>query len=254
MSEHAPDRIWSGIDIPKTIAGVLAAVSAAVVGSFMGVAGTLAGAAVASVVGSIGTEVYRKFIDRGHKKIVATFVTAPAAVGTPAVAAAAEESPSQPEPEETPEAAPAAPRKMRWGRVAAVAAGVFILAIGVLTAFELISGKTAADAVTGHHSGAATSVSRLFGGGDKKADQGRTPVTTPSSSTPASVAPGEGPNGTEAPATTGPTAPATTGSTPSTPPTETATPEPTATDTQNSDGGEPTQHNEAPPPTQPGTE
>ena len=38
MSEQASDRIWSGIDIPKTIAGTLAAVSAAVVGSFLGVA------------------------------------------------------------------------------------------------------------------------------------------------------------------------------------------------------------------------
>ena len=86
MSEHAPDRVLSGIDIPKTIAGVLAAVSAAVLGSFLGVAGTLAGAALASIVGSVGTEIYRKFIDRSHKQIVATFVTAPAAVGTPSVA------------------------------------------------------------------------------------------------------------------------------------------------------------------------
>ena len=98
MSEHAPDRIWSGIDVPKTIAGVLAAVTAAVIGSFLGAAGTLAGAAIASVVGSIGTEIYRKLVHRGQQKIVSTFVTAPAAVGTPAVAAAADESPSQPEP------------------------------------------------------------------------------------------------------------------------------------------------------------
>ena len=35
MTEHAPDRLWSGIDIPKTIAGALAAVCAAVIGSFL---------------------------------------------------------------------------------------------------------------------------------------------------------------------------------------------------------------------------
>jgi len=167
MSEHAPDRIWSGIDVPKTIAGVLAAVTAAVIGSFLGAAGTLAGAALASVVGSVGTEIYRKLVHRGQQKIVSTFVTAPAAVGTPAVAAATDESPSDPSPSdpspsdpspsdpspsdpspsgETPDAAP---RRMRWGRVAMVAASVFVLAIGVLTAFEAITGKNAADAVTG---------------------------------------------------------------------------------------------------------
>src|SRR3954465_3060429 len=154
MSEHAPDRVWSGIDIPKTIAGVLAAVSAAVVGSFLGVAGTLAGAAIASVVGSGGTAGHPKFIDRSQQKSVAPFVTAPAAVGTPSVAAAADESPSQPEPDDMPPVGPSA--KMRWGRGAAVAASVFVLAVGALTAFELITGKSAADAVGGHTSSTTT--------------------------------------------------------------------------------------------------
>jgi hypothetical protein len=242
MSEHAPDHVLSGIDIPKTIAGVLAAVSAAVLGSFLGVAGTLAGAAIASVVGSVGTEIYRKFIDRGHKKIVATFVTAPAAVGTPAVAAAGDESPSQPEPEDAPAAAPA---RMRWGRVATVAAGIFLLAIAALTSFELITGKSAADA-TGHHTGSTTTIGSLFGGsGNKKTGQ----VTTPASTAP-SKAPTTG--GTQAPATTTPTTTATTGSTPSAAPTQTTAPEPTATDTQNSGNGA-GQNDEVPPATH-GTE
>src|ERR1043165_3009221 len=93
MSEHAPDRIWSGIEITKVIAGTLAAVTAAVIGSFLGVAGTLAGAAVASVVGSVGTEIYQRSLNRGAKRlgsIAPTFVKVPAAVGTPPVAAATE--------------------------------------------------------------------------------------------------------------------------------------------------------------------
>ena len=44
MTAQAPDRIWSGIDIVKTLAGALAAVCAAWIGSFLGVAGTVAGA------------------------------------------------------------------------------------------------------------------------------------------------------------------------------------------------------------------
>jgi len=234
MSEHAPDRIWSGIDIPKTIAGVLAAVSAAVVGSFLGVAGTLAGAAIASVVGSVGTEVYRKFIDRGHKKIVATFVTAPAAVGT----AAEGETPSRPEPER--EAVGTAIRTMRWRRVAALAAGVFVLAIGTLTAFELVTGKSASEAV-GVGSSSSTTLGSVLGGGTRKT----TPVRTP-----ASVTPSEKPTTTAGTTreSTAPTEAATTGSTPSAAPTGTATPEPTVTDTQNTGGGDGTKLNDEAPP------
>jgi hypothetical protein len=230
MSERAEDRIWSGIDIPKTIAGVLAAVSAAVLGSFLGVAGTLAGAAVASVVGSVGTELYRKFIDRSHKKIVATFVTAPAAVGTPGVTAAASELPSQPEPE--PE--PAGSLRIRWRRVALVAAGVFVLAMGTLTVFETISGKSASEAV-GHHTSSGSTLGSLFGGHPAARVK---PTPAPSSGHPSTAT-----TGSSAPAATG------TGTTPSAAPTQTTapTPAPTATDTQNSGTGS-VQQNSSPQP------
>jgi hypothetical protein len=247
MSEQAPDRIWSGIDVPKTIAGVLAAVTAAVIGSFLGAAGTLAGAALASIVGSVGTEIYRQLVHRGQRKIVATFVTAPAAVGTPAVAAAADESPSQPEPvpEDAPTGPPPASRQLRWGRVAVVAASVFVLAVGVLSAFELISGKSASDAVRGGHGGARSTVGSIF---DRKSNNRHTtPVTTPSSSTPSeepstSETPGP-PTTSPSPAQTG------SGSAPSAPPatSETTAPGPTSTDTQNSNGSAGNQNNIAPP-------
>jgi len=170
MTEHAPERIWSGIDIPKTIAGTLAAVSAAVVGSFLGVAGTLIGAAVASIVGSVGTELYQRWINRGSQKIKSTFVTAPAAVGTPPVAAEEESEPSGPH---TPE------RTIHWGRVAAIAGALFVLAMGLLTAFELITHKPVADAF-GNKSSGNTTVSSLWDGdSEKKSNQ---PAVTPSTS------------------------------------------------------------------------
>jgi hypothetical protein len=253
MSEQAPDRIWSGIDISKTVAGVLAAVTAAVVGSFLGAAGTLAGAAIASVVGSVGTEIYRKLMHRGQQKIVATFVTAPAAVGTPAVAAAADESPSHPTSvpdDDVAAVVPDPPRQIRWGRAAMVAASVFVLAMGVLTAFELISGKTAADAVGGSHSRSDSTLGTVFGG-HKKADKAPAPAPAPSSSSPTSTAPSEAPNGSEAPTTE----PSTSGSsaTPSTATTETrtASPEPTSTNTQNSDQGDGSDQNNIAPPATP---
>jgi hypothetical protein len=204
MTVQAPDRFWSGIDIPKTIAGVLAAVSAAVLGSFLGVAGTLAGAAVASVVGSIGTELYHRFIARGSKKIKQTFVTAPAAVGTPPVAAAADEVPSD-EPAEidapattqvtATATAPKPSVRLRWGRVAAVAGAVFVLAMGSLTAFELLTKQTVADAV-GADTGGGTTVGNVLTGTSKDTE---VPATTPSGA-PSETA---GTEPTEAP-TTGP--------------------------------------------------
>lgn len=170
MTEHAPDRVWSGIDIPKTIAGVLAAVSAAVIGSFLGVAGTLAGAAVASLIGSVGTEVYHRFIDRSRKKITGTFL-APAAVGTPPVEAASDESPSE----------PPTPRKIRWGRAAMVAGALFVLAMGTLTVAELVAGRSIADATRGG-SGHSTTLSGVVTHKSGKSKESPPSSTTPSSS------------------------------------------------------------------------
>ncbi|GAB2619044.1 hypothetical protein Aab01nite_32960 [Paractinoplanes abujensis] len=169
MTEHAPAKILSGIDIPKTIAGTLAAVSAAVVGSFLGVAGTLIGAAVASLIGSVGTELYHRFINRGSEKIK-TFVTAPAAVGTPPVAAAEDEVPSD-EP-----VVDRRPVKMRWGRITAAAGLLFVLAMGGITVFELIAQRSIADAV-GHKTSSSTTLGNAFKG-DNGSDE--KPATTPS--------------------------------------------------------------------------
>jgi hypothetical protein len=193
MSEQAPEeRILSGINFPKVIAGTLAAVSAAVIGSYLGVAGTLGGAAVASLVGSVGTEIYERSLHRGAKKLqtlAPTFIKAPAAVGTPQVAAATEEdSPSHTLPEE------ARKREIRWGRVAMIAGALFVLAMGSLTVFELVTGKSVSSTVGNNSSGGTTIGSIL----DGKSNSTPAPTT---STTPAD-SPSDGP-------TTQPTAPTT---------------------------------------------
>jgi len=183
MSTHAPEGILSGINVPKVIAGTLAAVSAAVVGSFLGVAGTLIGAAVASLIGSVGTEIYERSLHRGAKKLqtlAPTFIKAPAAVGTPAVAAATEDDkPSHTVPE------PVRARQIRWGRVAAIAGALFALAIGSLTAVEMITGESVSSAVGHNSSGGTTVGSILDGGNDSK------PTPTPATSTTPSTAPSD---------------------------------------------------------------
>ena len=225
MTEHAPDRIWSGIDITKTLAAALAAVCAAVVGSSLGVAGTLIGAALASVVGSVGTEVYQRSINRGTKKLqtlAPTFIKAPAAVGTPAVEAATEEDspshtvPAESSPDQDTTAAGPSPRKLRWGRIALAAGVLFVLAMGSLTVVELLAGKSVASMV-GNESSGRTTVSSVTGGSSKQDD-------TPAPAT--SVAPSEDTTTpTDAPTTDPAEAPATTQ--PTTEPTTGPTTEPT---------------------------
>jgi hypothetical protein len=227
MSEQATDRFWSGIEISKVIAGTLAALTAAVVGSFLGVAGTLAGAAVASVVGSLGTEIYHRSLNRGAKRIGAiapTFVKVPSAVGTPPVPAATkQESPSHTVPPR---------RNIRWRHVAVASAALFVLAMGSLTIFELMTGRSVASTV-GTTSSSTTSVGSLFGGGPRKPAVTPAPENSPAPAveqTPTGPA-GEPPATEPAPEpTTEPTAEPTTGPTAENPQ---QTP---PADTQNQDG------------------
>ncbi|WP_229069584.1 hypothetical protein [Actinoplanes sp. DH11] len=210
MSEQTQPRIWSGIDVPKTIAGTLAAVSAAVVGSYLGVAGTLIGAAVASVVSSIGTEIYHRSLDRGSKRLQSAFTTplaAQAAVGTPEVAAATE----------PPSSSTPLVRRIRWKRVSLVAGAVFVLALGTLTTAELLAGRSAADVTRGGDSGTATVLNLTRSGPDRSgsgsgADSGsdsdsdkKSPAVEqsagPGAETPAGDEPSPGAPGTEQPST-----------------------------------------------------
>ena len=184
MSEQAaPDRIWSGIEFSKVIAGTLAAVTAAVIGSFLGVAGTLIGAAVASVVGSIGTEIYQRSLHRGAKRlseIAPTFVKMPAAVGTPPVAAATEEeSPSH--------TVPVKPRKpFRWGHAALAAVVLFALTMGAISLFEAFTDKPLSATVKNQTATGTT----LFG--NKSSEQEKTPATEVSSTPDSTEAPQPG--------------------------------------------------------------
>lgn len=228
MSEHPPDRIWSGIDIVKVTAGTLAAVSAAVIGSFLGVAGTLIGAAIASLVGTVGTEVFAKSISRGYSRLRGTSpaqppVTAPAAVGTPAVAmpSTAKQVPGHfdpvPQPGSTTQSA-----RPRWRRLVLPAIAVFVLAMGAVTLVELTAGKSFAS-MFGNESGGGTTLTSV----------GREDDPTP---TPDVTRETPDPDQTEQTPTDTPTDEAPTGPTPTTTsPTTGApdvSPEPTAQDPQ----------------------
>lgn len=254
MTEHAPDRLLSGPQLTKLVAGTLAAVSAAAIGSFLGVAGTLIGAAVASVVGSLGTEIYQRSLNRGANKLqtlAPAFVKAPAAVGTPAVAAATEEDdPAHTvAPDEvTEKRAEEQPRpKLRWKPIVVGAVAVFIIAMGAIFAVEAFAGRSLNSITTGTDSGRST-IGVPVGDNDRSPSPAVTPSGTPSPSGTPDTSSSEAP----VPPTDQPVEPTdTTGTTTGTPtdaPTVTDPPEPTSTG-----GAEPNQQQQQPDPDQ-GTE
>jgi hypothetical protein len=233
MTEHAPDRIWSGIEISKVAAGTLAAVSAAVIGSFLGVAGTLIGAAVASVIGSVGTEIYQRSINKGAKKLqtlAPTFIKVPAAVGTPQVAAAAEEdAPSHTvAPDEVTQKRAENGTKLRWKPILIGAVVVFVIAMGAIFAVEAIAGRSLAS-ISGHDDSGRSTIGVPVGNNDKT-----TPSPIPSVDPSKAVEPATTPT-TDGPATDQTTDP-TTDPTDTEAPTNTEAPQQTPpTDTQQND-------------------
>ncbi|MFC4064543.1 hypothetical protein [Actinoplanes subglobosus] len=229
MSEQAAGRFWSGIDVPKTVAGTLAAVSAAVLGSFLGVAGTLIGAALASLISSIGTEIYHRSINHGTKRLQSAFVIAPAAVGTPSVEAA--DASGEVASTSAATTGSTADRRIHWKRIALVTGAFFLLGMGVLTTAEMFAGRSAADVTSGRDTGSPTILFDTAGANSD--DDQQQPVVTPSDS------PATGTT-TEAPAPTGPAATATTTPAEPAPTTEgpaATTPAETGAPEQNETGG-----------------
>jgi hypothetical protein len=247
MTTDQPERIWSGIDGAKVIAGTLAAVSAAVCASFLGVTGTLVGAGVASLVGTVGQEIYAQSLKRGYRRLRPTKISASAATpgtvtphestATPASSSALRTSAARasaagvhpiPRPESTSDSGAGTGGGIRWKRVALAAAGAFLLAMIAIAAVELVSGRALAGMLGDESAGRSTIGSVV--------DGPRTPEVT--------VVPTPEPSSTgDAPATTQPTTQPTdqpTGPTqdPATAPTTDA-PAPTAEVTQPAQRDEP---------------
>jgi hypothetical protein len=121
-----PEPTQRKVDLIEIIGGALAAVSAAFVASTLGVTGTLLGAAVMSVVAAIGGALYTRSLEHAHARVRRR--------RTP--------RPGNPEPADR---APPTPRSLPWGRVAAMAGLVFVLAIGAMTTIERTAGYPFSD-------------------------------------------------------------------------------------------------------------
>src|SRR5579859_412396 len=143
----------------QSIASGLAAVTAAIAGSFLGVNGTVIGAAVASVLSVAGTAVYTHSLERTGARVRTVVPSTARWLAEPAAAA-------QP-------AAVATSRRTRpLARAGMAAAVVFAAALAVLTGIELVAGRPVSDLVTGK----AASGTTVFGSQSRVGSSTSTPV------------------------------------------------------------------------------
>lgn len=125
MSEEK-DAVGIGVRPSQVLAGALAAVTAALLGSKMGVAGTVLGAGLASVITTVGAALYLRSLERTRQRMQA-------------VRARVGRTPDEAEPDEV---APEPPKRSRRGWAALVAGTVaaFVLGMLALTGFEWVHG------------------------------------------------------------------------------------------------------------------
>ena len=143
-----------GLSATQIAASALAAVSSAVLGSWLGVTGTLLGAAFGSVVGTVGSATYTYTLSRGGQVVRSALP-----LGRDRLADRTSPAdpnrllPSEPAAAQTRVLAAAAGqpwyRALPWPRIALGAATVMVLAVGALTVFEGLAGKPVSAFATG---------------------------------------------------------------------------------------------------------
>ena len=156
--------------------GALVAVCSAVVASFFGVAGTLIGAALASVISTVSATLYSESLKRTNERLRAVRQQ----LGRPPGSARTTQQPAtRALPAELdPRRAPSPRRRPRWTRVAAYAAAVFALAMGIVTGVELIGQQPVSALVGGSTSSGTTTLGSLTNAFSSR-DSTPTPPATP---------------------------------------------------------------------------
>lgn len=238
------------IDWLRTLAGALAAVSSAVLLSTLGAAGTIIGAALGSVVVTIGSALYSQGLARSRYRLAKAQTVALRKVG---IAQAEVRRASRHQGDDRAveghldhadvrlaearrdlDAAVQEPATLGWGerlallpwkRIALLAAGLFVVVVVAITAFELVAGRSVSSYTGGTSGSGGTSITHVTGGGPAgEPAQQESPTPSPSTSP------------------TSPSSEDTTGITPGaepTTPTPSSTPEPTAPTTSTAPGSSP---------------
>jgi len=218
-----------GIRISQVLAGALAAVTAALLGSTVGVAGTVVGAGLASVVSTVGGALYLRSIQRtkqsvrtvrakvvgrsGDATVLVTDEDTQQETGESAEVDQPDASDDRPEPER---------RRLRWPTLVAGSVLAFALGMLAITGVEWLRGEPLSGG-TGTTFGSIVEPHRDSGSNDDKAPASD-PSTPPSSTI---TTTGDAPKSTTSTPPTTSTAPSTGSSTTTTtaPPTTTTTTE-----------------------------
>lgn len=236
--EEHPEKRGLEIDWIRTAAGALAAVASAFLLSFLGAAGTIIGAALGSLIVTISSAVFAQGLSSSKRTLAKAQATAARKVGIAQAevsrAERADDSTAHDshlehaderltEAQDDLDKARSTPsvgwrerlRTLPWKRVLLGAALLFVVAIGVITVFELAAGQTVSS-ITGGSGDGGTTIGHVSDRGDSSNDDdnggGESPSPTPSET----ESPSETPTDTPSPTDTGE-------------PTETPTPTPTPT-------------------------
>jgi hypothetical protein len=227
MSERDDERVR----ISQVLAGALAAVTAALIGSTMGVAGTVVGAGLASVISTVGGTLYLRSIQRtrdsvrtvrakvvgrsgGATVLVSTDDEEPAPETGDEVDASASEEPVA---EDRP---PAEKRRLRWPVLVVTTVAAFALGMVAVTGVEWLRGESLSGG-SGTTFGSVVAPRGSSNDTDDRTGE-TTSTTTPTTTTTTPT----GPTTTTAPTTTSTTPPSdstTTTTTTTTPPVTTTT-------------------------------
>lgn len=213
------------IRISQVLAGALAAVTAALIGSTMGVAGTVVGAGLASVISTVGGAVYLRSIQRTRESVRTVRAKVVGRSGGATVLVSQED----PNPDELVEAdtsdesggqtsdvRPPSDRRLRWPVVLVTALAAFALGMVAITGVEWLRGESLSGN-PGTTFGSVVDPHRDSGGQD--------PVDPPSTTTPTTspTAPTSTDKTNTTEQSTTSTPPSSDSSTPSTPPVTTTT-------------------------------
>lgn len=175
-------RRGPGIDWPATFAGAGAAVTVALLLSTLGAAGTLIGAALGSVVATVSTALYKHGIETSRRRVAEVQA---AALEREAARAHRHSESREVATGEVP--VPRAPVDDRWAalpwkRLAALAVVVFLIAIAVISAIELLAGRSVSSITGGTDGKDRTSIGGVLDE-DDSSDNDRRKVDTPSDTT-----------------------------------------------------------------------
>jgi hypothetical protein len=170
------------------------------------VAGTVIGAAVASVVSTVGAALYSESLrrtDAGLRRAGGQLARRRESSGN----RSADTGDRPPLPAHLdPRRSPAGWRRLRWSRVAAAGAAVFLIAMGVVTAAELIGHQPMAALVGGDGRSGGTTIGSIVEAAGEGGQTDRTPVA-PTSPPPAASTAGSPP--TSSPQVSGSSTPTT---------------------------------------------